>query len=350
MAATRRTVHSSDPLPLDQQVLPPLTCDIDGDGRPERLITVRIEEDGTFATYRIGLLDEQNRTIWSGPEGKHFDWSDPLVFYRVEGERIPVLFDDIDGDGHCEMLVSLPYSDLNLVAFDRFRWKDGRFAPLPRAILRQESPPSGGHFIWETNPPDRRLYTHWFVVTLKPRGERKALATIYRVVGGPYASEVYRGEALLHLTPDGADLIRWIQAPASIYAGHRNRSATRRSSHLALQAGSPGLRSPGRAPTGYWAKIGRADRYNSRGRRLHRLRDILRQDRFRYYRYGGDPGETPDSYGFATRSGRTYFERAKILPVNTTWRHLNDLIRYGSPLLNIQRRGNTLDVTVVREH
>jgi hypothetical protein len=331
-------------------VAPPLACDIDGDGRPERLVTVQTEEDGTFATYRIGLVDEHNRTLWSGPAGRNFDWSDPLVFYQVEGERLPVIFDDVDGDGSCEMIVAPPKSGLSLVKFDRFRWNGHGFDQLPGGILRQRHPPLGGQFVWEADPQENRLYTHWFVAHLTSRGDRKALATIYRVVGGPYASEVYRGEALLHLTRDGADLIRWIRAPSSIYAGHRNRSATRRSPHPALRAGSPGLRSPGKAPTGYRAKIGTADRYNSRGGRLYRLREILRQDRFRYYRYGGDPGESPDAYGFVTKSGRTFFERAKILPVNTTWRHLNDLVRYGSPLLNIRRRGNTLYVTVVSEN
>lgn len=64
--------------------------------------------------------------------------------------------------------------------------------------------------------------------------------------------------------------------------------------------------------TFYGAEISNRDRYNSNGERLTTVRDILRQDRANYYKFGlRDPVDQSDGY-FKTKEKRSLFDSARI--------------------------------------
>ena len=351
LAKLRRKNDPPLPLPLHQKPYgPTLRCDVNGDGHSEKLLLFESRRTQDFTLYRMGILDEYNHTIWRGPNAHDLDWVDPFVFYILDGERMPLIFDDIDGDGRCELIVLPDYSELDLIFYDRFRWNGNGFDQLPAAVLRQQNPPNGGHFVWEVAAPKDRMYTHWFILEMQQKEHGMAEARVVKVFKEPNNSTSPReGKALIRFTPDGADLVRWIKSPPPPPNPMGYGISTTNTNGGMGATGRSNVQSYG-GSDGYQAYIGSQDHYNSRGRRLQRLRDILRQDRYYYYRYGGDMGDTSDPYGFGSKRERRFFEWAKIAPVNTSWQHLKSLVRYGSPLLNIQRRGNTLYVTVVREN
>lgn len=64
--------------------------------------------------------------------------------------------------------------------------------------------------------------------------------------------------------------------------------------------------------TYYGAEISSRDRYNTNGERLNSVRDILRQDRANFHRYGiTDRADQNDNF-FASKRNREIFDTARI--------------------------------------
>jgi len=91
----------------------------------------------------------------------------------------------------------------------------------------------------------------------------------------------------------------------------------------------------------YIARISWRDHYNSRGRKLTTVRDILRQDRANYYHDGGDPGDRPDRT-FSTPYARERIASMRLVPVGVGWPILKRRILDDTPLLEVRVSGNTL--------
>ena len=322
------------------------SCDLDGDGQAEYLKSAEIGEVGGETFSQIQIFKTDGTLLWAGPTETSLE--NPLVLYSGTGDRIVELFDDIDRDGRCELVISLPYTEIDLIFHHRFRWNGHGFDRLPDAVLRQQHAPDGGRFIWEANAPIDRMFTYWYVIGFQPVAKGKAIADLILVTDRTtYANR--NGKALLRFTPDGADLIRWIDLPPPPEAAQAQvPSYTKTTAVTQLQPVVSTVRDA--RQTGYRARIGRQDHFNSRGRRLHDLRSVLRQDRYYFYRYGGDEEDTPDPYGFASKNGRGLFDRIRILPVNTSYSRLKNRILYGNPLLAIRIDGRNMFVEILDGH
>ena len=91
----------------------------------------------------------------------------------------------------------------------------------------------------------------------------------------------------------------------------------------------------------YVARISWRDHYNSRGVKLGTARDILRQDRANYYRYGGDLGDRPDRT-FPTSAARARISSMRLIPVGTSWKNMRKRILNDTPLLEVRVEGDAL--------
>ncbi len=189
----------------------PLECDIDKDGKKERLYTVLDQkmEGGSF--YQLQLYRSDGTLLWAGPRDRKFE--NPLTPYDDMGSQMPEIFADIDKDGVCELIISIPYTEVDLVFHHRFRWIHNRFVRLRDAALIQSNPPLGGHFTWRSDLGKNAIFHSWFVLELKPGKNVGEALTEIATVSDPKRYLIRRGKALMRFTRDGADLIRWIEVP-----------------------------------------------------------------------------------------------------------------------------------------
>lgn len=119
---------------------------------------IEVEDLESYARVRIL---ESGAVRWESPRVESND--EDLSFGTwYDGNGLPCVFEDIDGDGRPEMLASVPKADLTPTVFRVFRW-DGQSMTLLRreALLRDES----GAFVWSELDPDdedQRVWIDYF--------------------------------------------------------------------------------------------------------------------------------------------------------------------------------------------
>jgi len=99
------------------------------------------------------------------------------------------------------------------------------------------------------------------------------------------------------------------------------------------------------AQNSYTAKISSRDHYNSRGAKLTKIIDILRQDRANFYKSMGDDEDTALGL-FNTLKARNKMNRYTVQPIGMPYRKLKNLILSSNPLLNIKVKNRTLFVSI----
>ena len=291
-----------------------LRADIDGDGRPERVGWKRIGETELGTFYQLVVLDSDGRILWRGPAT--IDSDNPYVFGEWDfGISMPAALLDIDGDRQAELLAPAPQSDVSPTFWRILGWNGRRFVARRPAALIQD-PQNPKHFIWVNPLPDPEHST-WVMELIPRRSIHEAEAEIYRT---GLRGETATGRALLRFSPTGADLLRWIR-PLPTFESE----------------------------TSYIARIGRKDHYNSRGRRLRSIGEILHQDRANYYKGRGDPEDTGIGR-FGTLAERSRIDRMRIIPRNTTLRELRRAILRGTPLLRITPKPEGMEIEILRPY
>ena len=115
------------------------------------------------------------------------------------------------------------------------------------------------------------------------------------------ASTVKTGVALIRFVHQGAIIKKWLEPLQS--------EDKRRSTKNNYSVPTSAISSTGNST--YRARLSYHDHQNSRGKRLVKVKDILRQDRANLYKLGGDPEDQRDSY-FYTGKGRNTMEWIKI--------------------------------------
>jgi hypothetical protein len=307
---------------------PSFTGDIDGDGQEEIVALRRFARRELGDFYQLLVLAEDGTILWEGP--RIADSDDDLIFGSWDfGVSLPEILLDVDGDGRPELLASAPQSDVSPVYYRILHWSHGRFVPRrPQALLltgadRLEwSQPQGAEGTWVSR----------FIERI---GFRRARVELTRFVDG----ETRMGEAILQMDRRGATVERWIDPfPAS--AGKRKHATPVEGASTSVSAAEI---SRGES---YTARIGWQDHHNSRGMPLRGIRTLLHQDRANYYRGMGDAEDTAIGR-FATRAARSRIDRMEIVPVGTTKRELQRILRHGTPLLQVTPRGNRLYVRVL---
>jgi hypothetical protein len=308
-----------------------LSGDFDGDGRRESVGWTPFASGSEGSYYQLLLFDDDGRLLWRGPRVRSDE--NPLVAVSLDtGVAMPELAADTDGDGREELLIPQPQSDVSPQYYRRLRWDGRELRPMAGAALMMESPRSG-RFLWDSSP---RSSGTW-VDSMRRDVSGGILADITRL--SPDGSRAEHGRAQLRFVPGGAVVERWIEALRSPETSTGPGPAE--TGWIAPPAGAGG------SGGSYIARLGRRDHYNSRGVRLWSMIDILRQDRANYHRLGSadrEDGGDPWFVGFAARERMS---RMRIVPIGVGYRQLRNAILYGTPLVEVAPRGDTLMVRLL---
>ena len=307
-----------------------LTGDFDGDGKQETIgwTPFASKTEGTY--YQLLLFDDDGCIVWKGPRIPSDQ--NPLVALSLDtGIAIPELAADIDGDGKDELLIPQPQSDVSPQYYRRLRWDGRTLKPMAAAVLMMKESRSSC-FTWVRNVVKGRTW----VASLGRDVSGSILAEITRL--SPDGSRAEKGRAFLRLVPGGAVVARWdetLRSPITSTPAPMEREWIASQSGMGWWSGS------------YVARLSDADHYNSQGVRLRRMIDILRQDRANYHRLGiGDQEDDNDPW-FADFRARKQMSRMRIVPIGIGYRSLRRTILFGTPLVEVTPRGDTLMVRLL---
>ena len=116
-------------------------------------VLVEVDEVESYAQVTISRNDS---VLWSSPKVELND-HDFAFGSWYDGNGLPNLFDDIDGDGHPELLASVPKGDLTPTVFRVFRWDGQTLSLLRKSSLLRDG---NGDFVWtEVDPQDESQMT-----------------------------------------------------------------------------------------------------------------------------------------------------------------------------------------------
>jgi len=308
-----------------------LRADLDNDGRMEKVVWRRFAKSDLGDYYQLFVYDDNGALLWRGPRTKNEE-SPYFVASLDYGVSIPELLMDIDDDYRVELMIPAPQSDVSTTWYHRLKWVGRSFEPMPNAVLELHFGTHNDWVQWTTHP--HQPYTYWASDLRKmPNGTIKAQITGYPIDN---PTQPVTGVALIRPAPFGGAVYRWIQ-PIPRPDITEDEYA---------QIGDSQYSSAQNQSVHYQAKLSWRDHYNSRGVRLHRVRDILRQDRANFYKLGGDSEDEADRY-FNTFRRRKLFNRVKIIPVGTNFRRLKNRIVNGTPLVDIRLKGNRLYIQIL---
>lgn len=329
-----------------QSILADIYVDLNRDGRAERIAWRVFYEDSFGRYYRLEVRDGYGNLMWRAPATKNVD-SPYFVAETDFGVALPELAADIDGDGYIELLIPEAQSDVSVTTYHRLRWVRGAFRPLADAALIYQSWRRPPKLYWQKGYAS--AFGSW-ASELKPLDAYRAEATIRSVNG---KNDYRMGEAVIRWRSYGADIIRWItplQGSDGTTAYYpQSASSTLPGGWHTVQNDMPSsVYGESYDTVRYIARISERDHYNSRGVRLENFSSILRQDRANYYRYGGDTEDEGDGGYFSTLKARENMEYMPVYPVGISMRRLRDTIVYGTPLLEIRVKEDTMYIRVLR--
>ncbi len=236
-------------------------ADLNGDGIKEKITWQKFASTELGDYYQIVVSNAGGNIIWRGP--KTTDESNPFFIASLDtGVSIPELVADIDSDGSLEMLIPAPASDVSPLWYKRLKWKNGKFEAMKSAILQYDPYAKDMPLKWVYKYPGS--YSFWAMDFKRKKGKIKTSITkIY-----PDGSSDY-GEAYIHFVKGGAVIDLWIKP----LKGHKKS----------------------KSKISYIAKLSLKDHYNSKGEKLTRVADIIRQDRANFYKGKKDLEDKSDS-------------------------------------------------------
>ncbi len=325
--------------------------DLDRDGMQEHITWKRFYEDRTGRYYRLEVRDRFGNLLWRAPATKNID-SPYFVGETDFGVALPEVAADIDGDGYVELLIPEPQSDVSVTIYHRLRWVGGRFRSLPSAALIYQEWRRPPKLYWQKGYAS--AFGTW-ASELEPIDAYRAEAVIRSVRG---RNNYRMGRAIIRWRAYGADIVRWItplQGANEVSGGYPSQYEATLPGGWHSAETTPSYVPPSPVPPAmsqrtirYVARIGERDHYNSHGMRLTDFGAILRQDRANYYRFGGDAEDEGDGGYFATTKAREDLQYMDVVPVGISMRRLRDKIVYGTPLLEIRIKEDTMYIRVLR--
>ncbi len=293
-----------------------LDGDVDGDGMIE---TYKLERfaNSEFGDYYKLKLYRGGKLLWSAPSVDN--GSDPFTFgVWDDGVSMLDIVIDIDGDGKAELLSMPPAGDVASIPVQIMRY-DGK-----KVINTDE------YLIMDYNNSNRLRWvkSHKYKSPMSNTNEGWASGfekydnngtvktyILYMLEDGDSRG----GSALIRFVSDGAVVVKWLE-PLDITRGNKS----------------------------YIARISKKDLYNSRGHRLTKVIDILRQDRANYYKSVDETEDTGISR-FRTLKQREDMSDMGIEPIGMSLREMSRIIQRENPLLHVKVNNSTLSVGVIRE-
>lgn len=138
----------SQSLPQAGRTYESRSLDLNGDGKPEKVVLVAYKIDREEETWwgRLKVVSPSGQTLWAAPEAKSVTHPFAFGVWPFGASGLEWL-GDIDGDGKIELLSPAPQSDVRPTTYRRYRWTGSSFQALePRMLL--EAPPGSGSFHW----------------------------------------------------------------------------------------------------------------------------------------------------------------------------------------------------------
>jgi len=308
-----------------------LTADIDSDGRLEMILWRKFGTTELGDYYRLWVIDDDGKILWKGPKEK--DEGNPYVFSSLDiGVSLPQLLADIDNDGYVELLAPELQSDVRPTYYRKLRWKGTYFEQLPSYALMMKSATSD-QLVWKkTND----LYVVW-VSRIDYKSAYKNGLVKVNIMEMINDSTVRTGVALIRFVPQGAIIKRWLEPLQS----DDERSTAKNN----YSVSTPAISRTGNST--YRARLSYHDHHNSRGKRLVKIKDVLRQDRANLYKQGGDPEDQRDPY-FYTGEGRNTMEWIKMHSVGRSYASMKEIIVNETPLVEVDVRQNGLHIKILK--
>jgi hypothetical protein len=177
---------------------------LDGDLKREKISWEPYAQTALGTYYQLKVYDDNGALIWKGPRTENPD--NPYFVAEIDfGISIPELAEDIDKDGHLELLIPEPQSDVSPTRYHRLKWKKGGFIPMKAASLAYERNGALGQVVWVDHFP--RPYGAW-VSLLKPASKGKAVGEIIVLTEGENLPP-QTGEVLIEWRRGGGMVIAW---------------------------------------------------------------------------------------------------------------------------------------------
>ena len=293
-----------------------LDGDVDGDGVIE---TYKLEKfaNSEFGDYYKLKLYRGDKLLWSAPSVDN--GSDPFTFgVWDDGVSMLDIVIDIDGDGKAELLSMPPSGDVASIPVQVMRYDGKKMINTDEYLImdyndsnrlrwikshKYKSPMSNTNEGWATGfeKYDNKGTIKTYIFYMLENGDARG------------------GNALIRFVTGGAVVVKWLE-PLDITRGNKS----------------------------YTARISKKDLYNSRGHRLTKAIDILRQDRANYYKRL-DESEDTGINRFRTLKQRRDMSDMDISPIGMNMREMSRIILRENPLLHIKVNNSTLSVSVIRE-
>ncbi len=287
-------------------------ADVNQDKKDElfRLEAFKKSEFGVF--YQLKLYDSDGFLLWSGP--KTTKEINPFMFGElIDGVGMPEGVVDINEDKKDELLAPYLQGDVSPTVYRVFGYKKKRVVLLFEKVLMLDKEKSSLKWIECKRECFENYKNRAWMVGIDAVLDKKEIVANIIAVNNDYNSKEAR--AILKFVKGGAKVKRWLEDFSE--------------SHI-----------------GYLAKISTKDHFNSKNKRLKLAIDILVNDRINFNKNRGD---REDSFGgFDSPKDIKRLSKMRIVPINSSKDELINSIVYGTPLLFIKPKNDTLEIEILK--
>jgi len=187
----------------------PLFADVDHDGREEKLTWECVQgcDVDIGKVYRLLLYDDDGSLLWKSS----IKPSDPFHIFWGDGSNMPVLLQDIDGDGAVELLIGGQPHEAVSPGFTIARWNGQSFTVLKRGIdLVWVDAPYGRRLKWQKIKYPQRGKV-WWAHTIEQLDEKKLPLLSVTGVSFPEVKIVFDKKAYVRFDKEGAEIVEWLK-------------------------------------------------------------------------------------------------------------------------------------------
>jgi hypothetical protein len=272
---------------------------LDKDLKKELLIWRQFKKDKYNNYYYLTLIDDNGKILYNSKKTTNME--DKFSFGEYDcGESIPLIALDLDGDNIDEILASTPKGDVSPDFYKVFKW-DGKKLNFwfEKALYLKNN-----KLFWKNKFLEKEIWVTNFLQSYKDY----AKVTLFKY--DDKNINVF-STAIVKINKNGGKL-KDILIPFTKYENC------------------------------YTAKLSKKDHYNSKGKKLTKIRAILIQDRANVLKKIHIDKEDTSSDIFTTAKEREKINSMFIVPIGIKYNSLKNAILYYEPVLDICVEGNKI--------